>query len=95
MKNNMSEEIKPDYTPEELEQQAQVKKWLQEMFTFPRIQNEKVNEYVTGMASLLHASASMVIRTESRQREGMKSIEAMQQALLYYISSQAIDRDEK
>ena len=88
-------ETKQDYTQEELEQQAQVKKWLQEMFSFPKIENAQINEYVTGMASLLRACATMVIKTESRQREGMKAIEAMQQALLYYISSQSFQREPK
>lgn len=91
----MSQETKEDYTKEELEQQAQIKKWLQEMFSFPRIGNDKINEFVTGMASLLHAAATMVIKTESRQREGLKAIEAMQQALLYYISAQSVQREEK
>ena len=86
-------ETKEDYTQEELEQQAQVKKWLQEMFSFPKIESKEINEFVTGMASLLHACATMVIRTESRQREGMKAIESMQQALLYYISSQSYSRN--
>lgn len=86
---------KQDYTEEELKQQAAIKGWLQEMFSFPRITNDKINEYVTGMASLLHACATMVIKTESRQREGLKAIEAMQQALLYYISAQSVQTTEK
>lgn len=86
--------MKSDFTQEELEQQAQIKKWLQEMFSFPRISNEKINELVTGMSSLLHAAATMVIRSESRQREGLKAIEAMQQALLYYISSQSVQKEK-
>ena len=86
-------ETKQDYTQEELEQQAQVKKWLQEMFSFPKMESKEINEFVAGMASLLHACATMVIKTESRQREGLKAIEAMQQALLYYISSQSYSRN--
>jgi hypothetical protein len=84
---------KQDHTEEELQQQAAVKAWLQDMFSFPRISNDKINEHVTGMASLLHACATMVIKTESRQREGLKSVEAMQQALLYYISGQSYQRE--
>ena len=86
-------ETKEDYTPEELEQQAQVKNWLKEMFSFPKMESKEINEFVAGMASLLHACATMVIKTESRQREGLKAIEAMQQALLYYISSQSYSRE--
>ena len=85
-------ETKEDYTPEEIEQQAQVKNWLKEMFSFPKMESKEINEFVAGMASLLHACATMVIKTESRQREGLKAIEAMQQALLYYISSQSFSR---
>ena len=86
-------DTKEDYTKEELEAQAQVKKWLQEMFSFPRIESKQINEYVTGMASLLHAAATMIIKTESRQREGLKAIEALQQAMLYYISAQSVQRE--
>jgi hypothetical protein len=80
---------------EEMKQQQAVKDWLREMFSFPRIANDKTNELVTGMASLLHAAATMVIKSESRQREGMEAISHMQQALLYYISAQTVKRDEK
>jgi hypothetical protein len=79
---------------EEMKQQQAVKDWLREMFSFPRIANDKTNELVTGMASLLHAAATMVIKTESRQREGMEAISHLQQALLYYISAQAVKREE-
>jgi hypothetical protein len=47
------------------------------------------------MASLLHAAATMVVKSESRQREGMEAISHMQQALLYYISAQTVKREEK
>jgi hypothetical protein len=80
---------------EEMKQQQAVKDWLREMFSFPRIANDKTNELVTGMASLLHAAATMVIKSESRQREGMEAISHMQQALLYYISAQTVKREEK
>jgi hypothetical protein len=80
---------------EEMKQQQAVKDWLREMFSFPRIANDKTNELVTGMASLLHAAATMVVKSESRQREGMEAISHMQQALLYYISAQTVKREEK
>jgi hypothetical protein len=80
---------------EEMKQEQAVKDWLRELFSFPRIANDKTNELVTGMASLLHAAATMVIKTESRQREGMEAISHLQQALLYYISAQAVQREEK
>lgn len=80
---------------EEMKQQQAVKDWLRELFSFPRIANDQTNELVAGMASLLHAAATMVIKTESRQREGMEAISHMQQALLYYISAQAVKREEK
>ena len=79
---------------EEMKQQQAVKDWLREMFSFPRIANDKTNELVTGMASLLHAAATMVVKSESRQREGMEAISHMQQALLYYISAQTVKREE-
>lgn len=80
---------------EEMKQQQAVKDWLREMFSFPRIANDQTNELVTGMASLLHAAATMVIKTESRQREGMEAISHLQQALQYYISAQAVKRDKE
>jgi hypothetical protein len=80
---------------EEMKQQQAVKDWLREMFSFPRIANDKTNELVTGMASLLHAAATMVVKSESRQREGMEAISHLQQALLYYISAQTVKREEK
>ena len=36
-----------DYTQEELEQQAQVKNWLKEMFSFPKMESKEINEIVT------------------------------------------------
>ena len=79
---------------EEMKQQQAVKDWLRDTFSFPRIANDKTNELVTGMASLLHAAATMVVKSESRQREGMEAISHMQQALLYYISAQTVKREE-
>jgi len=79
---------------EEMKQQQAVKDWLRETFSFPRIANDNINELVTGMASLLHAAATMVVKTESRQREGMEAISHMQQALQYYITAQAVKREE-
>lgn len=84
----MSEDTKQDYTQEELEQQAQLKQWLQEKFSYPKISNEKTNELVKGMASLLHAAATMIVRTETRQFEGMRAVDKLQECLLYYISGQ-------
>jgi hypothetical protein len=40
------------------------------------------------MASLLHAAATMIVKTQTRQREGLKAIELLQEALLFYISGQ-------
>jgi hypothetical protein len=88
MENNMIE------ITEEMKQEQSVKDWLRETFSFPRIANEKVNELVTGMASLLHAAATMVVKTESRQREGMEAISHMQQALQYYITAQAVKKEK-
>lgn len=82
------EDTKQDYTQEELEQQAQLKKWLEEKFSFPKISNEQTNELVKGMASLLHAAATMIVRTETRQFEGMRAVDRLQEALLFYISGQ-------
>ena len=82
-----------EQTAEELKQQEAVKQWLKEQFSFPRLANEQTNELVAGMASLLHAAATMVIKSGSRQREGMKAIESMQDALMYYYMSQAISRE--
>ena len=83
-----------EQTKEQLEAQEAVKKWLRDKFSFPRITNEKVNELVTGMASLLHAAATMVVKSDSKQAEGGKAIDAMQNALLYYIASQSYQREE-
>ena len=83
-----------EQTKEQLESQEAVKQWLKDKFSFSRISNDKVNELVTGMASLLHAAATMVIKSGSKQAEGGKAIDAMQQALLYYIASQSFPRDE-
>ena len=83
-----------EQTKEQLEAQEAVKQWLKDKFSFSRITNDKVNELVTGMASLLHAAATMVIKSGSKQAEGGKAIDAMQQALLYYIASQSFPREE-
>lgn len=81
-------DTKQDHTEEELKQQAQLKQWLEEKFSFPKISNDKTNELVKGMASLLHATATMIVRTETRQFEGMRAIDKLQEVLLYYISGQ-------
>ena len=83
-----------EQTKEQLEAQEAVKQWLKDKFSFSRITNDKVNELVTGMASLLHAAATMVIKSGSKQSEGGKAIDCMQNALLYYIASQSFPREE-
>jgi hypothetical protein len=77
---------------EQLKQQAAVKEWLKNKFAVPAAKNEQVNELITGMASLLHAAATMVIKSGSKQAEGGKAIDLMQEALLYYVASQAYER---
>jgi hypothetical protein len=88
MSETNQNEAPPDYTEEELKQAAQIKEWLLETFSYPKIQNEQTNELVKGMASLLHAAATMIVKTQTRQREGLKAIELLQEALLFYISGQ-------
>jgi hypothetical protein len=83
-------ELKQD--KEQLKQQAAVKEWLKQKFAVPAAKNEQVNELITGMASLLHAAATMVIKSGSKQQEGGKAIDLLQEALLYYVASQAYER---
>ncbi len=84
--------IELEQDKEQLKQQAAVKEWLKQKFAVPAAKNEQVNELITGMASLLHAAATMVIKSGSKQQEGGKAIDLMQEALLYYVASQAYER---
>ena len=84
--------IELEQDAEQLKQQAAVKEWLKQKFAVPAAKNEQVNELITGMASLLHAAATMVIKSGSKQQEGSKAIDLMQEALLYYVASQAYER---
>ena len=84
--------IELEQDKEQLKQQAAVKEWLKQKFAVPAAKNEQVNELITGMASLLHAAATMVIKSGSKQAEGGKAIDLMQEALLFYVASQAYER---
>jgi hypothetical protein len=84
--------IELEQDKEQLKQQAAVKEWLKQKFSVPAIRNSQINELVTGMASLLHAAATMVIKSGSKQAEGGKAIDLMQEALLYYMASQSYER---
>jgi hypothetical protein len=71
------------------EQTQTIESVISEMFTYNKIENPEINEKAKAMASVLHVAAMTVIKSGSRQREGMRAIELMQEAFLYYLSSQA------
>ena len=68
--------------------QNETSKTILEAFSFIKCEDEKLNERVHAMASLLHTACMMVIRSESRKGEGFEAIKYLELAFLYYKESQ-------
>lgn len=75
--------------------QNETSKTILEAFSFIKCEDEKLNERVHAMASLLHTAAMMVIRSESRKGEGFEAIKYMELAFLFYRESQFRKRFDK
>ncbi len=76
-------------------QQNETSKAILEAFSFIKCEDEKLNERVHAMASLLHTAAMMVVRSESRKGEGFEAIKYLEIAFLYYKESQFRKRFDK
>jgi hypothetical protein len=76
-------------------QQNETSKTILEAFSFIKCEDEKLNERVHAMASLLHTAAMMVVRSESRKGEGFEAIKYLEIAFLYYKESQFRKRFDK
>ena len=68
--------------------QNETSKTILEAFSFIKCEDEKLNERVHAMASLLHTASMMVVRSESRKGEGFEAIKYLELAFLYYKESQ-------
>jgi hypothetical protein len=75
--------------------QNETSKTILEAFSFIKCEDEKLNERVHAMASLLHTAAMMVVRSESRKGEGFECIRYLETAFLYYKESQFRKRFDK
>jgi hypothetical protein len=75
--------------------QNETSKTILEAFSFIKCEDEKLNERVHAMASLLHTAAMMVVRSESRKGEGFEAIKYLELAFLYYKESQFRKRFDK
>ena len=75
--------------------QNETSKTILEAFSFIKCEDEKLNERVHAMASLLHTAAMMVVRSESRKGEGFEAIRYLEMAFLYYKESQFRKRFDK
>jgi hypothetical protein len=78
--------------------QNETSKTILEAFSFIKCEDEKLNERVHAMASLLHTASMMVVRSESRKGEGFEAIKYLELAFLYYKESQfrkRFDTEEK
>jgi len=75
--------------------QNETSKTILEAFSFIKCEDEKLNERVHAMASLLHTAAMMVVRSESRKGEGFEAIKYLEIAFLYYKESQFRKRFDK
>jgi len=75
--------------------QNETSKTILEAFSFHKCDDEKLNERVHAMASLLHTAAMMVIKSESRKGEGFEAIRYMEMAFLFYRESQFRKRFDK
>ena len=69
-------------------QQNETSKTILEAFSFIKCEDEKLNERVHAMGSLLHTASMMVVRSESRKGEGFEAIKYLELAFLYYKESQ-------
>jgi hypothetical protein len=76
-------------------QQNETSKAILEAFSFIKCEDEKLNERVHAMASLLHTASMMVVRSESRKGEGFEAIRYLEMAFLYYKESQFRKRFDK
>jgi hypothetical protein len=76
-------------------QQSETSKAILEAFSFIKCEDEKLNERVHAMASLLHTASMMVVRSESRKGEGFEAIRYLEMAFLYYKESQFRKRFDK
>jgi hypothetical protein len=76
-------------------QQNETSKSILEAFSFIKCEDEKLNERVHAMASLLHTASMMVIKSESRKGEGFEAIRYLETAFLYYKESQFRKRFDK
>jgi hypothetical protein len=75
--------------------QNETSKTIMEAFSFIKCEDEKLNERVHAMASLLHTASMMVVRSESRKGEGFEAIKYLELAFLYYKESQFRKRFDK
>jgi hypothetical protein len=75
--------------------QNETSKSILEAFSFIKCEDEKLNERVHAMASLLHTASMMVIKSESRKGEGFEAIRYLEAAFLYYKESQFRKRFDK
>lgn len=69
-------------------QQNETSKSILEAFSFIKCEDEKLNERVHAMASLLHTASMMVIKSESRKGEGFECIKYLELAFMYYQNAQ-------
>ena len=78
--------------------QNETSKTILEAFSFIKCEDEKLNERVHAMASLLHTASMMVIKSESRKGEGFEAIKYFELGFLFYKESQfrkRFDTEEK
>ena len=75
--------------------QNETSKSILEAFSFIKCEDEKLNERVHAMASLLHTASMMVIKSESRKGDGFEDIRYLETAFLYYKESQFRKRFDK
>jgi hypothetical protein len=75
--------------------QNETSKAILEAFSFIKCEDEKLNERVHAMASLLHTASMMVIKSESRKGEGFECIKYLELAFLFYRESQFRKRFDK
>ena len=75
--------------------QNETSKTILEAFSFIKCEDEKLNERVHAMRSLLHTAAMMVIKSESRKGEGFECIKYLELAFMYYQNAQFRKRFDK